>query len=127
MESYETNNSILNVFKGVLISIIFTVVALAIFSCLLAYTSISENLINPVIIVVTGISILAGSSIGNRKQTKNGILNGALVGGIYILLIYILSSILNSGNFALTLNSVIVIIVGSIGGIIGGIIGANYK
>lgn len=127
MENYEKNNTILNIFKGVIISVIFTAICLFIFSCLLVYTSINEDLIQPVVIVITAISILLGSSIGNRKASKNGILNGALVGGIYILLIYIISSIDNGGNFALNLQSIIIIIAGVIAGMVGGIIGVNIK
>ena len=100
----------INIIKGVSISIIFTLICLFIFSCLLVYTNISEAIMEPVVIVITGISILVGSSIGNRKATKNGILNGALVGGIYMLMIYIFSSICNEINFALNLHSIFMII-----------------
>lgn len=115
----------LNILKGVIISLLFTIVCLFIFSCLLVYTDISESLMQPVVIVITGVSILIGSSIGNRKSGKNGMLNGAAVGIIYILCIYIISSIVNSGNFALGVQSLIMIAIGILGGIIGGIIGVN--
>ena len=100
----------INIIKGVSISIIFTLICLFIFSCLLVYTNISEALMGPVVIVITAISILLGSSIGNRKATKNGILNGALVGGLYMLIIYIFSSICNEISFTLNLQSIIMII-----------------
>ncbi len=127
MESFEKNNIFINIIKGVLISLVFTFISLFIFSCLLTYTNISENLMQPVVIVITGISILIGSSIGNRKTTKNGIINGAIVGIIYILAIYIISSIVNGGNFALNMQSCIMMGIGILGGIIGGIIGVNMK
>ena len=128
MEFYEkTTNGFLNILKGVCISIIFTLVCLFVFSCILVYSNLSESLIQPVIIVITGISILLGSSICNRKTTKNGFLNGAFVGGIYMLLIYLLSSISNDINFALNLQSIIMIITGMLAGVIGGIIGVNLK
>ena len=47
-----------NIFKGVGISLIFTIILLFIFSLILAYTNVNENTITPVIIVVTAISIL---------------------------------------------------------------------
>ncbi len=50
--------NIKNIFKGVGISLGFTIVLLVIFSAILTYTNVSENTITPVIIVVTGISIL---------------------------------------------------------------------
>ena len=127
MESYENSNVILNILKGLVISIIFTLICLFVFSCLLVYTDINENLMQPVIIVITGISILIGSSIGNRKTKKNGILNGAIVGILYILCIYIISSIVNGGDFRLGMQSLIMIGIGLLGGIIGGVIGVNIK
>lgn len=126
MENYEKSNLFFNILKGVIISLLFTVVCLFIFSCLLVYTNISENLMQPVVIVVTGISILIGSSIGNRTIDKNGILNGAIVGVVYILCIYLISSIIN-GNFLFNMQSLIMIATGVIAGAVGGIIGVNIK
>lgn len=118
------NNFFINIFKGVGIAFIITIVLLLIFSAILTFTNINENVINPVIITATGISILVGSSIGNNKIKKNGLLNGALVGAIYILIIYIISSILN-WRFNLNLQSIIMIAVGMVFGMIGGIIAVN--
>ena len=114
----------LNIIKGVIISIIFTLIFLFIFSIILTYTNISEKLITPVIIVVTAISIFIGSSIGNMKIRRNGLINGALVGGIYLISIYTLSGII-SNNFTLTTQSIIIIIAGMLCGMFGGIIAVN--
>lgn len=122
----EETKNIKYIIKGVIISIIATLILLLIFSILLTYTNISEKLINPFIIVITAISILIGSSIGNTKMKKNGLLNGAIIGGVYLTLIYIISSIINH-NFILTVQSVIIIISGIICGMLGGIIGVNKK
>lgn len=115
-----------NIAKGIGISLISTFILLIIFSILLTYTNISENTITPVILIVTAISILIGSSIGNIKMKKNGMLNGALVGGIYIIILYLISSLLN-WNFELNLQSIIMITVGIVFGILGGIVGVNKK
>ena len=125
MEIYENNNVFLKIIKGVGISFAFTLICLTIFSALLTYTSLSENLIQPVVISVTGISILAGSFFATRKVGKNGILKGITVGLIYIILIYFISSIVNNGNFSFNLGSIIMILAGIICGAIGGIIGVN--
>lgn len=50
--------NIKNIFKGVAISLISTMILLFIFSVILTYTNVSENTITPVIIVVTAIGIL---------------------------------------------------------------------
>lgn len=115
-----------NIAKGVGISLIATFIFLIIFSVLLTYTNISENTITPVILVITAISILIGSSIVNIKIRKNGMINGALVGGLYILILYLISSILN-WKFGLNLQSIIMIIIGVVFGILGGIIGVNKR
>ncbi|MCI8361566.1 MAG: TIGR04086 family membrane protein [Clostridia bacterium] len=118
--------NIIRIIKGSIISIILTLLLLLIFAIILTNTSLGENIINPVIIVISVISILIGSSISTLKISKNGLLNGGLVGIIYILTIYLLSSITSSG-FGINLYSIIMIILSIIAGMIGGVIGVNMK
>ena len=120
------NKTLINILKGVGISLIATVIMLIIFSIILTYTNIQESAINPVIMIITAISILIGSSLGNIKIKKNGLINGGLIGGIYIITIYLISSILN-WKFSLNIQSVIMIITAIVFGIFGGIIGVNRK
>lgn len=116
----------INIIKGVIISLITTLVLLFIFSIVLTYTNVSENLITPVIIVVTAISIFIGSTIANIKIKRNGLVNGALIGGIYLISLYILSGIINN-NFSISVQSIIMIIAGMVCGMFGGILGINKK
>ncbi len=118
--------NIVKVIKGSIFAIILTIVLLLLFALILTYTNISEKTIAPVVIVITAISILIGSSISARNINKNGLLNGGSVGLIYIVFIYILSSILFTG-FYLSVKSILMIISAIIAGIIGGIIGVNKK
>ena len=92
--------SISNIIKGIIISFITT------------------------IIVITAISIFIGSTISNSKIQRNGLLNGAIVGGIYLISIYLLSSIINQ-KFALSMQSIVMIISGIVCGMFGGILGVN--
>ena len=118
--------AISNIAKGVGISLGTSFLLLIIFAILLTFTEVSESMINPVIIVITAVSILIGSSIGNIKIQKNGLLNGAIIGAIYMITIYLISSILN-WEFGLKIESIIMIAIGMIFGILGGIIGVNKK
>ena len=124
MSFFKSDKPSICILKGILISFLFTLCMLIIFSVLLVYTNLSEQTIRPVIITITGISILIGSSLGTRKLHKNGMISGGIIGGSYILLLYLISSTLNS-NFSINWISIIMIIVGLIGGIFGGVIGVN--
>ena len=118
------NKNYINILKGLGIALISTFIFLLILSIVLTYTSASENIINPTIIIITAISILIGSSISNMKIKKNGLINGGIIGGLYIVLLYLFSSVFNE-NFSLTMQSIIMVVTGIAFGILGGIIGVN--
>jgi len=121
----EKNNSIpVKIFKGLAISFLVTLISLFVFSILLTYTNISESVIPAVIVVLTFVSILIGAIISMKKTSKNGLVNGAIIGGTYVILLYIISSSLNTG-FALNGYTIGMIVAGIISGIIGGIIAVN--
>jgi len=126
LDKSELSQNLIRILKGSITSIIITLILLFIFAILLTYTSLQENTIVPVVIVITAISILIGSSISTLKIRKNGLINGALVGIIYIFTIYLLSSLLGSG-FVCNINTIIMIISSIIAGMIGGIIGVNLN
>ena len=128
MQAYkmEENNTIIQILKGIGISLVTTLILLVIFALILTYTQVEEKTINPVIIIITALSILIGSSIVNIKIKKNGLINGAIIGGAYMLIIYLISSILN-WKFGLTAQSIIMITVGMVFGILGGILGVNNR
>ncbi len=122
----ESESNIKKIIKGSIVSIGITLIALVLFACFLTYTSLSENTIPAVTIVITIISILIGSSLCMVTVKRNGIVNGAFIGLIYILVIYLLSSIIE-GEFSLNTYSIIMIIGSIFSGALGGIIGVNKK
>ena len=111
---------------SLIVSFILTIISILFFSMLLVKTNISENMINGVIIVISSISILIGASVSAIKLKKNGWINGAIISSIYILILYILSSLINN-SFEINKSSIFMIIFGLMLGIIGGIIGVNVK
>lgn len=122
----ENGNNIKKIIKGSLVSIIITIIGLIIFAGLLSYTGISESTIPTVTIIITAISILIGSSLSMTTVKKNGIVNGAIIGLVYIVTIYFLSSIIE-GNFSLNVYSIIMMVGSILAGALGGIIGVNKK
>ena len=122
----KSNSNIIKIIKGSAIAIVLSLVFLTIYAAILSFTSISETTMVPVVLVLTGISILIGSSMSSISIKKQGILNGGLVGLIYVLFLYIVSSIVGVG-FELNMNAIIMLVVGVITGMIGGVIGVNIK
>ena len=120
------SKNIVKIIKGSTVAIIITLLGLLIYSVILASTEIGENTINYVVIGISALSILIGSIIRVSKIDKNGMLNGAIVGGIYIVIIYLLSSIINL-NFDINSNSIILIFFSMVAGMLGGVIGVNIK
>ena len=64
--------------------------------------------------------------MGTIKIKKNGIVYGGIIGIIYIIGLYIISSIVTTG-FSLNMYSIIMIILSILAGMIGGIVGVNIK
>ena len=87
-ENYKKSNYIY-IIKGIIISILITMICLIIFSVILTNSNIQEKTIFPVVTIITVISITIGSIISSIKIKNKGIINGGLVGGIYIIFMYI--------------------------------------
>ncbi len=130
MEKIENSDSkkdnIIRILKGSIFSIIISLILLLILSIILTYTNVSESIIPTAIIIISAFSIFIGSIISTMKIKKNGLLNGILVGTIYMLTIYLLSSI-NVTGFQINIKSIVMLIVSMIAGMIGGIIGVNIS
>jgi len=121
-----TGNAGITILKGVGIAFALTLISVFIYSAVLTYTNIPESTIFPVIIMITALSILIGSSISTIKIKRNGIVNGGIIGLIYILLLYLISSIVNA-DFAISMSSLAIIGAAILGGMLGGIVGVNIK
>mgnify|MGYP004542491209 FL=1 len=112
--------------KSLILSILLTFIALLLLSAVLNFTDVSENIISPSIIVISSVCIMIGSFIVSKKIKEKGILNGAILGILYMFVLYIISTIAN-GSFALNVSSLAMIGIGIIAGIFGGILGVNLN
>lgn len=121
-----SSNTGIAILKGVVIAFILTLVLVFIYAVILTYTNIPESTIFPVVLFVTALSILIGSSVSTIKIKKNGIINGGLIGLIYILLLYLISSFVSTG-FGMNGASLAIIGASILGGMLGGIVGVNIK
>ena len=91
MERSKQEQNIIRIVKGSLFAIILTFIFLFIFATILTYSNIPESTITPIVIIITAISILIGSAKSTRNINKNGMINGGMVGLIYITFLYVSS------------------------------------
>jgi len=125
-ENNKIESNSIKIVKGSVLAITISIILLLIFAATLTYTNINEQVIPTVIIIITAVSILIGSQITASHIQKNGILNGVAVGLIYVMSLYLISSII-SQNFSLNNYSIILIATSVMIGGLGGIIGVNRK
>lgn len=126
VEKIKKDNALFSILKGYIISIVLSTILLISYACILINTSIEEKTIKPVVIGISGISILVGSIFSCLKIKKKGILNGVAVGTLYYFTLYILSSIVFCG-FSFNISSLIMILIGILLGGIGGVLGVNLR
>lgn len=123
----ERKFGVLNVFaRGIAISFIITIILFYILGIILSCTSMPEKLINPSIIIITGVSILIATSIVTIKVQDKGMMKGGIIGAVYFILIYLVSSLILR-NFDINVYSAIMFGVSFLCGGIGGIVGINMK
>lgn len=70
LNSKEISSTFMVVVKGVIISMIITLLGIFVFACLLTYTNMSDTIINTAIIVITAVSILISTIIQTAKIKK---------------------------------------------------------
>jgi putative membrane protein (TIGR04086 family) len=118
--------TLVSIIKGIVISFLITIPFFAAFSLALTCTDFPEKYISSSVIITTVISIIVAGSTATSRINKRGWINGAAVGTIYMLILYILSSI-SFRDFSITRHSATMLIIGIVSGSIGGIIGVNFK
>ena len=119
-------NMIKKIFFGSLISFTFTIIFIVIFSALMVKTNISEQYIDIIVCIISGICILIGATITSRSQRKFGMYTGLLLAIFYVVFLYIFSSVAIK-SFSVGTGAVYMIISSLTFGIIGGIIGNSIK
>lgn len=119
-------NKFLLMLKGIGISMILTLMMILILSMVLSFSNIKESVIMPTVIFISSFSILIGGFLVAKRMENKGIVYGSILGLIYMLILYLISSIMNF-DFSLNGNSIVMITFGVVGGAIGGILGVNLK
>lgn len=114
----------LGFFKAAAISIAFTLLLFAIFSLVIAYTPVSEEIIPALSILAMVLGVCICACISTRGVKSRGYLKGAFSGLVYVFIIYLLSALCGGGLY-IDAYVLVLAAVGVFAGAIGGIIGIN--
>ncbi|MCL2862274.1 MAG: TIGR04086 family membrane protein [Firmicutes bacterium] len=112
---------VFEVIKAVIVAVIFSLVAILLLALFIRVLNIGAGAIPIINQVIKGISILFACLICLRIP-KNGWIKGLFVGLIYIVIAFILFSILDNGNFNFGLNLLNDTAIGGVSGMISGIL-----
>ena len=84
---------LLSYIKGVVSSFTISIILFYILGIILTSSKITEKIITPAILIITGLSILIATSVVMIKNNEKGLLKGGLIGLSYFSILYIVSSI----------------------------------
>lgn len=112
--------------KGVLLAYVISALLLIVYGILLTITSLSESSMSTIVMIITMISIALSSIYSAMKAESKGWLHGAVVGLIYMILLFLIGLIFDTG---LSFDSFIIfrLFMGLVIGALSGIIGINLK
>jgi len=120
----------LEIAKGVINAYIMTIPVFVIFALILSYTDFPIKYIPLAVLVSTVASLIYAGLKSARTTKEKGWINGCIIGFVYILLLYLLSSIVykdfSVDRYILTM-AFIAVLSGAIGGILGVNTGAGGK
>ncbi len=120
------NGRIAIVLKALILSYIITIPMFMLFAFILSYTVFPEKYMPTAVIITTLLSLLAAGSITTRGANSKGWLNGAVSGALYVMILYIASSIMFK-DYSIDRNVLTMFLIGVLTGAIGGILGINMK
>ncbi|NLD47561.1 MAG: TIGR04086 family membrane protein [Clostridiaceae bacterium] len=116
--------NIVTVAKGILISYLITIPIFALFAYILTFVDFPEKYMSTAVIITTLLSMIIAGWTAAKNMKSRGWLNGAVIGVIYMGVLFLLSS-LAFRNFSIDRHVAMMLIIGILSGSIGGILGVN--
>ena len=118
--------SIVNLVLSVAAGYALTLVFFALGAAVVTYLPISDSLIPALSVIGAAIGLMGGGIFAVRNISAKGWLYGAISGIAYVLMLYLVSSIV-TGGASFNLGILFMLMLGFLAGSFGGIIGINTK
>ena len=120
------HSNLMIIIKGILVSYLITLPIFAVFAYILTFTDFPQRYIPTAVIITTLLSIVVAGWLSSKNVKSKGWLNGGIVGIVYMVVLYLLSST-GYKDFSIDRQVVTMFIVGILSGCVGGILGINSK
>ena len=121
-----TNDSVVfSFFKGLLVAVLLSLGLIILFAFCMKWFEISDYFIAPITLCIKGISLFLGAWIAIKGDRK-GLVKGLLFGIIYIVLSFIIFTVL-AGQFFVTISTFLDVVFASLLGAIVGIVKVNRR
>lgn len=121
----QNKSAVFEVVKAVIVAVIISLVAILLVAFMIKLFNISTNAIPIINQVIKGLSVLIACLIC-LKTPSNGWIKGIVVGLLYIMLAFVIFSLLD-GQFKFGLNILNDVAIGGISGMISGIIAVSIR
>ena len=112
--------------KAVALTFAVSAAVFAVAALLLTYTPMSETLISFIVVLTTVFSVIVGAARAAHSAKSRGLLNGALLGVLYSIMLYFISSLAGDG-FRFNSYMAVIMAVSLFSGAVGGILGINLS
>ena len=126
MDAVKEKPIIYSILKGVIISLIVSIFGVLFFAIILKFVDMGDTTIKIINQIIKVASILFGCIIGFKKNGKNGLYKGIVLGLLYSIFAFLIFSILNQ-SFVFNASIVFDTLFGGVVGGICGIIVINSK
>lgn len=125
-EKTAENVTIFSIIKGLMVAYLISIPAFLLFALILTNTDFPEKYKSIAVIITTIVSLFVAGMTATKGSRSKGWLNGSVAGFIYMLVLYLLSSIIYR-NFSIDRYVITMAVIGILTGAVGGIAGINVK
>lgn len=124
-EKVKSRSAVLEIIKSVIVAVILSLIFILLAALLIKVCNIKTSSIPIINQVIKGVSVLAACLLCLKTPT-NGWLKGIVVGIVYIIIAFVLFSLLD-GAFEFSLKLLNDAAIGTVTGCLSGIIAANIR
>ena len=121
---FESKNTFLSLLKAVVISILFSLLAVLLFAFIISVCSLDGVVIKPVNYLIKCLAVFLGCFFSIKGE--KGLIKGALFGGVISIICYIVFSLISS-SFTFSLTLLWDVLLGVSIGAVTGIVTVNRK